>query len=173
MGKSCPFDFPDETQAGPNSSRTREPAWPAFRNRSGMTMPAPVYRHGIYLLTRRVIWRLFLLLPDRLAVQIFQYVIGITLLTFEGAKKLEVHAAVLMSNHLHLVAYDPEAERTNFLNRLYAQLARAINKHRKRKGRLFDLPSHKDKSQIMDPDGILRSIVYTICNPVPEGQLLR
>jgi len=134
-----------------------------------MTRPAPVFRHGVYLLTRRVVWRLFLLLPDPLAVQIFEYVIGITLRSFKREEQLEVHAAVLMSNHLHSVVYDPAAERTSFLNRLYSQLARAINKLRERRGRLFDLPSPRNKSQIMDRDALVRSIVYTICNPVRAG----
>ena len=134
-----------------------------------MTLPAPVFRHGLYLLSRRVIWQLFLLLPDQEAVQIFKYTLGATLLSFKPKERLEVHAGVLMSNHLHLVAYDPEAERTNFLNRFHSPLARAINKHRGRKGRLFDLPTAKDKSSILDRAAALHSVVYTICNPVQAG----
>ena len=118
-------------------------------------------------MSRRVIWQLFLLLPDRWAVQIFQYVIGITLIALEG--RVEVHGGVLMSNHLHLLIYDPKAERTDFLNRCYSVLSRAMNRLRGRKGRLFDLPSQKDKAPILDADSALRSLVYAICNPVKAG----
>jgi REP element-mobilizing transposase RayT len=138
-----------------------------------MTLPNPVHRHGLYLLTRRVIWQLFLLLPDRFAVQIFQYALGAALLSFKDPeRRLQIHAGVLMSNHLHLVAYDPQAERTNFLNRFYSPLARAINKLRARTGRLFDLSSYKDKAPIMDRDSALHTIVYTICNPVKAGLVM-
>ena len=132
-----------------------------------MTLPAPVYPHGLYLLSRRVIWQLFLLLPDREAVQIFKYALGTSLT--KPRCRVQVHGGVLMSNHLHLVTYDPKGERTEFLAGYYSVLARAINKHRGRKGRLFDLPGYKDKRPIMDPDSALRALVYLICNPVQAG----
>lgn len=114
-----------------------------------------------------MIWQLFLLLPDPAAVAIFSYVVGVVLWHFEG--RIQIHGGVLMSNHLHLVVFDRDAERTDLLNRLYSVLARAINRLRERKGRLFDLPSHKDKRAILDPEGALRALVYLICNPVQAG----
>lgn len=129
-----------------------------------MTLPEPVYERQHALFSRRTICQFHFLRPDPAAANLHRYVLGLALANVEH--RLELNAAVLMSNHTHEVAFDLQADRSEFLAHKNGLMARGFNALRQRKGRLFDAPSRRNKEPLLEAAGILSAVVYTLCNPV-------
>jgi len=80
---------------------------------------------------------------------------------------IQVHAAVQMSNHFHLVLTDTQSELDRFMRDFLGPLARDINRLRNRRGPLFD--RRYSANAIVDDWAVQDRIRYTILNPVQAG----
>ena len=166
-GNSCPFDLFDDTIRAPKPSLGVSALGTRLAKRGEVTRAQPVFKNSVSFLTRRVVGQQFLLRPDPPSANTFRYTLGVSA---EGLKqRVRFAAGSQMSNHQHLVACDQEAERSEFLARQNALLARSMNVLRKRKGSFWDAPTRKDKEQLRSAQSVLNAIVYTLCNPVAAG----
>ncbi len=132
-----------------------------------MTIAQPVFPGFVHFLSRSVVEQRFWLTPVRKIANAYRYTLGASLLHFEG--RIRLHAGCQMSNHDHLVVTDDLGERTQFLNRRNALLARCLNRIHERKGRLFGNPNYKEKEHLFTARSVLGTVVYTLCNPVRAG----
>ncbi len=117
-----------------------------------------------YLVTRRCVQRQFLLRPEERVNRAVLYC-----LAYAAEKTgVEVHGFVALSNHYHLLVTDPAGRIPRFLHRLNLLLARCLNAMRGRFDNLFD-SARPSYVRAIEPDDVLRQLVYTICNPVSSG----
>ncbi len=126
--------------------------------------PRRVLPGATYLITRRCTQRQFLLRPEEKVNRAALYCIA-----YAAAETgVEIHGYVVLSNHYHLIATDTEVRLPSFLLRLNSLLARCLNAMRSRFENLFD-SSKPSYVRAIEPNDVMRQLVYTICNPVSSG----
>jgi putative transposase len=123
-----------------------------------MTPPRQILAGAVYLVTRRCAQREFLLKPTALTTAIFKYVLAV------AAKRYGVllHAACVMSNHVHLVVTDVRADLPRFCQFLDGLVARAVNASYGRWESFWAV-------QLASPEDVLEKIAYTLANPAAAG----
>ncbi len=129
-----------------------------------MSLPRPIFKGDLYLVTRRTAGRRFFLRPSKKRNRQIEYCIAVA----AQRHKIRVHALVAMSNHWHCVASDPEAAMPAFLQDVHAWIAKTINKAL---GRWENLWATSQTSLVRSrgDDNVLGRIVYTMANPVAAG----
>jgi hypothetical protein len=114
------------------------------------------------MFTRRCSERRFFLRPDPETTNAFWYCLG------WAAQKhgLVLHAAVALSNHVHVVATDPRGVYPDFLRDFHGLLARVVNAWRGRWEHFWDA-SQASAVALEDATAQLEKVVYVLANPVP------
>ncbi len=116
-----------------------------------------------YLLTRRTTRRYFLLAPDARgeANRIFWYALAV------AAERcgVEVHAACMMSSHLHVVLTDVEGRHPEFTQHFHRTLANALKVARAWPEEVFNRGG-TSMVELVTPAAVINAIAYTIANPV-------
>jgi hypothetical protein len=113
------------------------------------------------MFTRRCSERRFFLRPDRETTNAFWYCLG------WAAQKhgLVLHAAVAMSNHVHVHATDLRGTYPDFLRDFLGLLARCINAWRGRWEHFWD--ANQASAVLLDDEAAqLDKLVYVLTNPV-------
>ena len=77
---------------------------------------------------------------------------------------LRLHGVCAMSNHLHLVVHDQGGELAAWASFFLGNLARAVNRLRKRSGTFFE--RRYSAEPILDDEALIDRIVYVVTNPV-------
>jgi putative transposase len=123
--------------------------------------PRPVIPSKTYMFTRRCSERRFFLRPDSLVTNAFWYCLG------WAAEKhgMILHAAVALSNHVHVVATDPHGVYPDFLRDFHGLLARVVNATRGRWEHFWDA-NQPSAVLLEDQAAQLDKVVYTLTNPV-------
>ena len=119
-----------------------------------------------YLVTRRVRDRTHLFRPDPAISQIFLYCLFVT----AEQIGIQVHAAVLMGNHLHLVVTDPTGHLSVFLARFHRLVAKCTQALRGWRGTVFE-DTDCSVVALLSPEAIVQEIAYVVGNPV-QAQLV-
>ncbi len=116
------------------------------------------------MVTRRVAQRQFLLVPCDWLEQLFLFCLAVA----ANRTGIVVHSLVVMSNHYHLIASDPEGRLPEAIAWLNEFVARAVNA---RLGRWESLWSSEPPSyvRLLTPADIIAKIVYAMANPVAAG----
>src|SRR5882672_3015353 len=99
-----------------------------------MTQPRRIQPGAILMITRRTLRRTHLLRPDRALNDLFIYCLAVIAPRFE----IQVHAAVVMSTHEHLIVSDPHGQLPRFLQEFHRLLALNIKVLRKWEGAVWD-----------------------------------
>jgi len=133
-----------------------------------MTSPRQVLRGTTYFLTRRCSQRQFLLRPDPVTNQLFDYVLAHT----AALHGILLHAYCVMSNHYHLVLTDPRAELPAFMQRLDGVLARALNALRGRREHFWNSEGYHALPLESAAD-VIHWSSYALANPVAAGLVRR
>lgn len=113
------------------------------------------------MFTRRCSERRFFLRPDPETTNAFWYCLG------WAAQRhgLILHAAVALSNHVHVVATDPRAVYPDFLRDFHGLLARVVNAWRGRWEHFWD--ANQASAVVLEDDAAqLDKMVYVLTNPV-------
>jgi hypothetical protein len=133
-----------------------------------MTAPRQFLPGSTYLITHRISERRFFLRPSKLVNAILAYLLAVI------SKRYGVllHAACVLSNHLHIVLTDPGARLPEFQRDLDSLAARAVNCLLGRWGSLFDRDA-LSVVRLETPDAILAKMVYVLANPVAAGLVRR
>ena len=126
-----------------------------------MTRPKRHLPQECVLITRRTHNREFLLAPNRHVVELVTYALAL----YSGQYGIKVHAAMVMSNHIHLVVTDTRGERSAFMRSFFALIARARNCQLERRDTFWSGQSVGD-CVLLDPKTIMDKCVYTWANPV-------
>jgi len=113
------------------------------------------------MFTRRCSERRFFLRPDAETTNAFWYCLG-----WAAQKHRQIlHAAVALSNHVHVVATDPYGVYPDFLRDFHGLLARVVNAWRGRWEHFWD--ANQASAVILDDEAAqLDKVVYVLANPI-------
>jgi len=122
----------------------------------------------VYLITIRCHQARFLLRPDpALNHAVLQWLARAQ----QHFPELLLFAVCVMSNHLHLVVRDRSGELSCWASYFFGNLARAVNRIRKRDGACF--ARRYSAEPILDAEALVDRLVYTVTNPVKAGLCAR
>ena len=137
---------------------------------SGMSAPRQVLPNTRVMSTRRTTRRHFLLKPDadRTSQNIFLYCLAWT------AKKchIEVHLAVVMSTHWHLILTDRKGLLPKFYRDFHRILALNLKNYRGWVGEVVD-SSKPSTVDLLTPSALIKKLAYCLANPVACGAVTR
>ncbi len=129
-----------------------------------MTAPRQVVPGATYLVTRRCAQRQFLLRPSRTVNQTYLYVLALAASRY----RICIHAFCVLSNHVHLVVSDPDANLPAFHQFLDALVARAVNASLGR-WEAFWAPDTYSAVRLVSPADTVDKAAYVLANPVDAG----
>lgn len=129
-----------------------------------MSLPRQVLPGSIYLVTRRVAQRMFLLRPSTIINGIVEYCLAEAAARFN----IEVIAFSVMSNHYHGVFHDPDAKLPRFLHRFHKLVSNAVNGHHKRWENVWS-SEETCVTRLVALEDVFDKVVYTLVNPVAAG----
>jgi putative transposase len=135
---------------------------------SVMTPPRYNAPGTTWLVTRRCSERRFFLRPDTFVTRALLFVLGFAVALYG----VEIHAAVALSNHWHLVLTDVRGKKSAFVQFVHSMIGRAINAFRGR-FEAFWSPGRPCMVQLLTRDDILDKMVYVMLNPVRAGLVER
>jgi putative transposase len=121
-----------------------------------------------WLVTRRCSERRFFLRPDSFVTRALLFVLGFATAWYG----IELHAAVALSNHWHLVLTDVRGRKSAFVQFVHMMIGRAVNSFRGR-FEAFWSPGRPSMVQLLTPDDVLDKMVYVMLNPVRAGLVAR
>lgn len=126
-----------------------------------MSLPRQILPGRFYLVTRRCTQRQFLLRPDRITNNAFLYCVAEAAIRFN----IQIILPVAMSNHYHVVLYDPDGNLPLFTEHFHKMLAKCLNA---RWGRWENFWSSEQVSvvHLVNRAAILDKLVYVATNPV-------
>ena len=130
----------------------------------GVSRPRRICPDETVMKQRRCLRREFRLRPDRLVVQIFLYALAYA----ANKHGILLHDFVALCNHDHLVLTDPDTKRPAFLQLFHSLVARAVNAAFGDWDALWSSQPYS-APRLLEPDDILRKLVYTLANPVAAG----
>ncbi len=133
-----------------------------------MSHPRRVEPGVVLFITRRTQRRTFLFRPDPTMNAIFLYALAVTSRKFG----IEVHAAMLMSTHEHLVVTDRQGNFPDFIRELHRLVALGTKVHRKWEGAVWD-HLKTNVLRLVTPQAVLEKLAYTVVNPVRAGLVRR
>lgn len=121
------------------------------------------------MLTRRCTERMFLLGASKESSECFAYCLA------EAAQRFGVivHAAVVMSNHLHIVITDTRAELPRFAHLFFTQLAKATNARTGHTESVFARTGRYHCLELLTEEAIAHEIAYLLANPAKAGLVER
>lgn len=125
-----------------------------------MTAPRRIVQGTSYLVSRRCTQREFLLKPSKLSNHIFKYVLAVAAARFG----VLIHAACVMSNHVHLVVTDTRANLPEFTRVLDGVVAKAMNALYGR-WESFWAPASYSAVALTSPEDVVEKTAYTLANP--------
>ncbi len=131
-----------------------------------MTQPRHVAPGKTYFISRRTTRRHYIFRPDEDGAMqnIFWFCLGVT------ARELGilVHAATLMSTHVHLVITDTRGVLPDFLREFHRLLANVTKCHRGWPEEVLNA-DNTSTVELLDANVIIDECGYTIANPVSAG----
>ena len=131
----------------------------AVAEKTAMTRPRHIVPGRVCFVTARAVKRRIEFVPRREVVQIFGYLFALMADRFG----MQVHEALCMSNHFHVLMTDVEGRLPEFMHDLDMLLARSLNALRGSSGSVFE----KDYGLVIETDEakLLEHAVYTLANP--------
>ena len=116
------------------------------------------------MLTRRCTQRMFFFVPGGKTEALFEYALACAA-KFAGVK---IIGWCLMSNHYHILVYDPHGTLAMFLHHLNMQLARSFKAYLGRGENLFASDS-LSRVELVKVEDVVDKLAYTLANPVQAG----
>ncbi len=129
-----------------------------------MTKPRYILAEKTYLITRRTSHRHFLLKPSKRTNQLFSYCLAIAARRYG----IVLHAFLVMSDHYHLILFDPFGLLPDFMRYLNSLLSRALNRQLDRSENLW-APGSYSKVALLEIQDLIDKTAYTFANPVTAG----
>ena len=130
-----------------------------------MTQVRYIAPRATYAICRRTERRRFLLRPDAVMNRLFVYVLALFAKRFD----VELHVAVCMSTHFHLVVSVPNEDVSVLMHRIDTHLARALQVLRKFVSGVVWAPGQLNIVELETPEAVIEQIAYAMVNPVKAG----
>ncbi|MFK7991031.1 MAG: transposase [Sandaracinaceae bacterium] len=130
-----------------------------------MTQSRYIEPGAVYAITRRVEGRRFLLRPDAKLTQLFTWLLCVMAARFE----VEVHVAVVMSTHYHLVVTDTHGRVSKFAHGLNVCLSKALKVMRRYVRGVVWEPGGLSIVSLVTREAVVEAIAYAMVNPVAAG----
>ncbi len=129
-----------------------------------MTLPRRVRPGMTVMITRRTLRRTHLLRPDPELNALFTYCLAV----LAQRHGVQVHAAVVMSTHEHLILTDVHGQLPRFLQELHRLIALGVKVLRKWEGAVWD---HEKTSvvELRTEQAVIEKLAYVMANPVAAG----
>jgi len=124
--------------------------------------------HGYWMLTRRTLNRMFLLLPDDWVRLLFMYALARAC----ALTGVELIGGVVMSTHYHLIVYDALGQVPRFARLLDELVARAGNAQRERRDYFWESKGLK-YTCLRTREAVEQELVYALTNPQKDGLVRR
>ncbi len=122
-----------------------------------------------FAVCRRVQGRQFLLRPDARFTALVTWLLAACAALFE----VELHVAVVMSSHPHLVLSVADQRVSDFMARFDANLAKAVKVLRRLGRGIVWEPGGLSIVELKTADAMVHAIAYAIANPVAAGLVWR
>ena len=133
-----------------------------------MTMPRRIIPGKTYLLSRRCTQREFRLSPAGKVPLLFAYALALIAERYG----VEVHIAVCMGNHYHLVLTDRLGRIPDFARDFHSITARAINSMQGEWEAMWS-SGRVSLVELVDVGDLWRKLIYVLANPVEAGLVHR
>jgi REP element-mobilizing transposase RayT len=132
-----------------------------------MTLPRCIIAGRTCFITARAVRRMFLFLPERDVVRVFEYLLAVAANKFG----VRIHEALCMSNHFHILLTDVEGRVPDFMNFFDALLARSVNALRGTSGTVFE----EEYGLVVETseEKMVAHAVYTLSNPCSDHLVKR
>lgn len=130
--------------------------------------PRPVLKNKTYLVTRRCSDRRFFLRPSKTTNHVVTYLLGLAASRY----KIQFHAWIAMSNHIHLVLTDVEAKLPDAMHLIVLQISKSVGAEIGRWGSFWE-DKRYSRVELIGPPSVIRKIVYTVTNGVAAGGVRR
>ena len=130
-----------------------------------MTPPRRIVKNATYAICRRTESRRFLLRPDPTFNAMFTWLLAVCAKRFG----VEVHVAVCLSTHFHLVVTVPNADVSAFMHLFDTQLAKGVQVLRRYVRGVVWAPGELSIVELETPEAVVEQIAYAIANPVAAG----
>jgi putative transposase len=130
-----------------------------------MTRPRLIRPCATYAISRLILGQRFLLRPDPLLNALFTWVLATAARLYD----VEVHVAVVMSSHFHLVVTVPKENVSEFMHCLDANLAKALQVLRRYTRTVIWTPGGPSIVELETLQAVLEKCGYAIVNPVKAG----
>jgi putative transposase len=126
--------------------------------------PRNYHPGSFHFLTRRCTRRKFLLQTNQLTDLLFLYALA------NAARRTHVQIIgfCVMSNHYHIIVYDPHANVTKFTQHLNGFVARSMNAAYRR-GENFWATDAMCSVELVNRQDVVEKLAYTLANPVAAG----
>ena len=133
-----------------------------------MTQPRRVLPGMTVMVTRRTLRRTHLLRPDRALNDLFIYCLAV----LSQRHGIQIHAAVVMSTHEHIILTDVHGRLPRFIQELHRMVALGVKVLRKWEGAVWD---HEKTSvvELRTPQAVVEKLAYVMANPVVAGLVPR
>ncbi|TXD36132.1 hypothetical protein FRC98_13500 [Lujinxingia vulgaris] len=131
-----------------------------------MTLPRRHLPNEVVALVRRTHRREYSLTPCDTTNEIVAYQMACAATEHNQS----VHAVVAMSNHIHTIVHDRNANRSDFMRDLNAGIARAMNHSHGTPGGFWEARPYGEVL-LLNLTAIEQQIVYTCLNPVATGEV--
>jgi putative transposase len=126
-----------------------------------MSLPRPIVKGRVYMITRRCSERRFFMRPSRQTNNAFKYCLGVA----AQRHNIGVIFTVAMSNHHHTGIIDRDGRLPEFLAYFHRLFARHQNVLRGRWENFWAL-EQTSAVELVTPDDIIEKMVYALTNPV-------
>lgn len=131
-----------------------------------MTRPRRHIAGQVVAISRRCHSRCFLLRPDDTIDAIVAYAFAMAAQSYG----IEIHALVVMSNHIHVIITDVKARRSEFMRDAMSNIAKARNRDLDRSDSFWEGKEYSE-TVLLDRDAEERKLLYTWLNP-PQADLV-
>lgn len=123
--------------------------------------PRPIIPGTTYLVTRRTTQQLFLMVPNREINACIRYCMAVA----QRRAPVEIHCAIVLSNHYHLVVTDIDGRLPEFTEEFNKLVGSALNRYHGRRENFWASGVQVNQVQLATPATVLRKIVYSLVNP--------
>ena len=122
----------------------------------------------VYFVTNRTHQQRFFMLPTKENNKAIRYWLARS--KCMHGKNIQIYAFIFLSNHFHILLRDPAGELPRFMNYFQGNVARAINRNIKRKGKFWEREYHDLIVDTVTSDEVFWDrYAYTALNAVKSG----
>lgn len=118
---------------------------------------------SLYMITRRCVFRMYMLKPDAFTINAFLYCLAL------AAQKtgVEIVLPSMLPNHHHTLVFDPLGHINEFTHYFHWLFSRTLNAHLGKSDSVWS-SSKPSRVQLLSTETFVKKLVYAAANPVKD-----